>query len=242
MSSYVIAKRFDPDQSSGWNPELRSPQTQSFLFLLHSSQLHRPFNVATVPLEDGAQPLQQNHAGGASHGCSRTLTATMQDQTDLTARASLLNALISGLEACANFDLYTLTSSTCRRKSSVTGFITPSATQPLSWKADLSSSAGRLSRMLLCAAQRGNGGMSGGAELSSRALTPLPSSFLLLGDKDALSSCLLSACSLSLFCQPPFPITHSCLSLSLLRLLAHFLSLPLSLSEQPLTLAAQSFL
>lgn len=56
-------------QSSGGNPELRSPQTQYFLFLLHSARL-RPLNIATVPLKDGAQPLQQNHASGASHGAT----------------------------------------------------------------------------------------------------------------------------------------------------------------------------
>lgn len=58
-------------QSSGGNPELRSPQTQYFLFLLQSARLHhRPFNIATVPLKDGAQPLQQDHASGASHGAT----------------------------------------------------------------------------------------------------------------------------------------------------------------------------
>lgn len=59
-------------QSSGGNPELRSPQTQYFLFLLlQSARLHhRPLNIATVPLKDGAQPLQENHASGASHGAT----------------------------------------------------------------------------------------------------------------------------------------------------------------------------
>lgn len=58
-------------QSSGWNPELWSPQTQYFLFLLQSAVLyHRPLNIATVPVKDGAQPLQQYHASGASHGAA----------------------------------------------------------------------------------------------------------------------------------------------------------------------------
>lgn len=62
-------------QSSGGNPELRSPQTQYFLFLLQSAMLHhRPLNIATVPLKDGAQALQQNHAGGASHGATGSRT------------------------------------------------------------------------------------------------------------------------------------------------------------------------
>lgn len=58
-------------QSSGWNPDLWSPQTLCFLLLLQTPHLHRPLNVATVPLKDGAQPLQQNHAGGASHGATK---------------------------------------------------------------------------------------------------------------------------------------------------------------------------
>lgn len=59
-------------QSSGGNPELRSPQTQYFLLLLQSARLHhRPLHVATVPLQDGAQPLQQQRASGASHGAPR---------------------------------------------------------------------------------------------------------------------------------------------------------------------------
>lgn len=31
---------------------------------------HRPLNIATVPVKDGAQPLQQYHASGASHGAA----------------------------------------------------------------------------------------------------------------------------------------------------------------------------
>lgn len=55
-------------QSGGGNPELGSPQTRRLLFLLQTPNLHRPLDVATVPLKDGAQSLQQNHTGGASHG------------------------------------------------------------------------------------------------------------------------------------------------------------------------------
>lgn len=90
LPTYRVAKRYFKVgfyQRSGRNPELRSPQTQRFLFLLQSPQLHRPLDVATVPLKDGAQPLQQNHAGGASHGATKHSPPPCREKNYLTVGA-----------------------------------------------------------------------------------------------------------------------------------------------------------
>lgn len=64
----------------GRNTRLRPPPAQRLPVLLQSAQLRRPLDVAAVPLEDGAQPLQQNRAGGASHGdTERSPPPTMQE-------------------------------------------------------------------------------------------------------------------------------------------------------------------